>query len=89
MTSYKTDKERLTERYKVIQAFTESQHIFGSKILDKYREYIIFDESVPNVCSRDAPSELAWRNYIIDINTFISNSINIDEQKLHSLNSNK
>lgn len=89
ISEYEKNEERLKSRYKVIEAFTGSQHVFGDKILDKYRDLINFDESVKNLCAPNAPTELEWRKYIIDINNLIAESISQDKKELERLNSFK
>lgn len=89
LSNYEQQKLRLTARFKGIKAFIGSDNIFDQTVLNKLRDFINFDGNVTDVCSQDAPSELAWRQYLIDINNLTGESIKKDEDKLNHLNSLK
>ncbi len=89
MTKYEQNKIRLLERSKIVYAMMGIQYIFSEKVIDGAREYVLFDESVNDLCGKNAPSEMAWREILIKNNQLMGESIKEDEKKLNQLNSIK
>jgi hypothetical protein len=77
---------RMKTEYRVIRAISKSRTVFKNKgLIDTIIALNKFEESIPDVCAKNAPSNEAWRQYQNKVVLIIENSINADEQQLLKL----
>lgn len=82
-------KLRVLAEYKVIRAFSNSKPIFKSEeLISAVRALNKFEESVPDVCAKNAPKDQAWLDHLRKITKIMEKSIAIDEKKLLQLKNN-
>jgi hypothetical protein len=80
---------RLKERQKIVYAAMGAQYIFNEDLLNNIREYVDFDESIEDVCAKNAPTEIEWRKKLIHNNELMGDSIRKDQDTLLKFNSLK
>ena len=84
-SQYEQDKTRVEARYQFIRSANGVGEIFGEKTLELVRNFVQFDESVPDVCSKSAPRHNAWLKREIFMILTMQNSIDKDKKRLESL----
>jgi hypothetical protein len=82
---YQQGLQRFIARDKLIRACTGIDEIFGDEMLNTIRELAKFDESIVDVCAKDAPDDEAWRTYLLKANQQMRASIQEDRNQLEAL----
>jgi hypothetical protein len=72
-------------RFDVAKACAGINEIFGENVQQICRDFTKFDESIPDVCEKNAPDDEAWRDYLRKINAQMHLSIKKDREKLEEL----
>lgn len=87
LSEHEVNRLRLLERVKVVYALMGTQYIFNEQVLNGARDYVNYDESILDLCAKDAPTEMSWRKILIQNNDLMGQSIKKDQELLNRLNS--
>lgn len=82
---YQQGLERFNARYNLIKASSGIDQIFGDELLNTFKELAKFDESVRDVCAKDAPDDESWRVFLVKANQEMRKSIQDERDKLEQL----
>lgn len=85
LTQYEQDKRRFLARYRVALAMSGVSHIFNMKVFEALRNLTAFDESISDVCAKDAPPDEAWEEKFGLVNNAIGEIIKEEKLKLLEL----
>ena len=86
ITPYEQAWQRFIARYQSVKAFTGIEQVYDYTIYNAFREFTHFDESVKDVCAKDAPRDTAWWQYLHDVNHLMRQSIQKDRNQLIKIN---
>lgn len=79
------DISRFNARYNVANTFTGIRFIFNNDVENKSQQLVKFDENVKDVCSKSAPEDNIWREYVIQINNLMEKSVQDEQNKLANI----
>lgn len=85
LNQYEQQVLRYEAQTTVIKAYTGSRFIFNDAVENKTRELIHFDETIKDVCAKNAPSDEIWHQYQRSLDDLMGQSIKDDEDKLKKL----
>lgn len=88
ISAYEQKVKRFNARYKLVLLATGNQFIFNKNLNMKIHQLVAFDESVKNVCLKNAPKDNQWQKYSIEINNIMGDSIKKEQIKLRNLGKN-
>ena len=77
---------RTNERMNVGKTYDRIRFIFNNINQEKFADFTNFDESITDVCAKEAPSDDRWRQYQYDLNNLMGQSIQQDKDDLMKLN---
>lgn len=82
-------KERETKRviasYELIKSFIGLNEIFGEETYKILLDLTKLDESVSDICAKNAPDDEVWRSYLKRLNKLMHASIAEDRNKINEL----
>lgn len=84
---YEQGKLRFLAIHELVRSCTGTREIFGEEVGTICREIAAFDESIKDVCAKDAPDDETWRAFLVKINEQMHSSIKNDQEQLEQLGS--
>lgn len=89
LSLYEQDKKRFLVRYKVALAMSGVSYVFNNKVLQALRDLTNFDESVNDVCAKNAPPDEEWEHRFAAVNNFIGQVIKEEQLQLLEVSKKK
>lgn len=86
-TLYNQGKMRFQAIHELVRSCSGTREIFGEDVGRTCKEITAFDESVKDVCAKDAPDDEAWRALLRKINEQMHSAIKINQDQLERLGS--
>ena len=87
ISSFKQNLLRSNARFNVILSSTGNQYVFNDALNTKIHDLLVFDENVVDVCSKSAPGDAKWRQYLQEINDIMGDSIRDEQNRLKEIDS--
>jgi hypothetical protein len=79
---YEQGQKRFLARDKLVESFNGVREVFDKQLFQTLLELTAFDESVTDVCAKNAPEDVAWVTISRKANEQIRASIGTDREKL-------
>lgn len=86
ISAYQQALLRENARWVVANTLSGSKFVFNDALEQKVSELNAFDESVKNLCGKNAPKDIKWREYLIAIDNIMGQTIRKDQDRLYNLN---
>ncbi len=79
---YEQGQKRFLARDKLVESFNGAREVFDNQLFQTLLELTAFDESIKDVCAKNAPDDAEWVKFSRKVNELIRASISSDRERL-------